>query len=302
MDKNNPILNELKDISTVVAALGRQPVYLVPEGYFEHLPLQVMLRIAIEEKAGADPLLHVSKDNIYQAPQGYFDNLAGNILQRIKAEETGNAREELEILSPLLGQLARKVPFTAPEGYFADFSDNIVAGVKAVDFVNEELENLSPTMRDLKDKQVYEVPEGYFDSTATAFLQQAKQQQPAKLFSIGFGSKLVRYAAAAVVTGIIVLTGYLYSGKTRTATPAAADISTALAKIPDQEVENFLNNSTAALADIGTDLADTDTATTSAIAVENEGNADETKDLLADISDEELQQYVDQRTETPITN
>jgi len=187
MEKNNPILNELKEISPLVAAIGKQPLYSVPAGYFDELAIQVMLRIAMEEKAGMDTMLNISKENVYQvppgyfeglsanvmnlikaketekkgdadpvadftkenayqAPQGYFDGLAGNIMNRIKAQETGSAKEELELLSPLLGQIAKKNPFTSPEGYFNDISDNIIAGVKAIDFVNEELENLSPVM------------------------------------------------------------------------------------------------------------------------------------------------------------
>jgi len=150
-------------------------------------------------------------------------------------------------------------------------------------------------MKCLKNKQVYEVPEGYFDTTAAIILNKAKQQEPAKIISVGFRKKVMRYAVAAVISGIIVLTGYLYSGKGSATVP---DIAGATAKIPDQEIENFLNNNTVALADIGTDADSLSTAT-----IEDAGtNADDTKDLLADISDEELQQYVDQRPETPISN
>ncbi len=281
----------------MVAQIGNQNPYAVPPVYFDNLPMQVLLRIAMEEKAGTDPVLNISKENTYQAPQGYFEGLAGNILNRIKAQEAGNAKEELELLSPLLGQIGKKTPFTSPEGYFTDFSENMMAGVKAIEFVNEELENLSPLMIELKSKQVYEVPQGYFDTTAAIILNKIKQQPPAKVISIGFGKKIMRYAAAAVITGIVVLSGYFYAGK-RTVS-AIDDIHTAAAKIPDQEIENFLNNSSSALADIGMDAADT-VAAKDVAAVDS--NANDTKDLLANISDEELQQYIDQRSETPVTN
>ena len=289
MENKNPILDELKDISPFVAAIGNQLPYTVPQGYFDGFAVQLILRIAIEEKAGVDPVLNINKDNVYDAPKGYFDNLADNIMNRIKAQETDSAKEELELLSPLLGQIGKKNPFSSPEGYFNDFSGNIVAGVKAIDFVNEELENLSPVMLGLKDKQVYEVPSGYFDTTPAVILAKA-QQQPGKVISIGFGKRIMRYAAAAVVVGIIAISGYVISNKPAKIESPVADIkkitwdSTNVAKIPDQEIESFLNTNTPSLADMSDD---------------NTVSDNDIKDLLADISDEDLQQYLEQHGATP---
>ena len=292
MENKNTILDELKNISLVVASIGNQNPYTPPQGYFDGLAVQVMLRIAIEEKAGADPVLNINKDNTYQAPEHYFDNLAGNIMNRIKAQETGNAKEELELLSPLLGQIGKKNPFTSPEGYFNDFSENIVAGVKAIEFVNEELENLSPTMLSLKKKQVYEVPDGYFDNTASVILNKAKQQQPAKVISIGFGKKIMRYAAAAVVIGIVATSSWIYFKPVST-TDTIAGIVDKVKNASDDEILNFTENNTASVAD------------TAIITTDDDISYKDSKDLLANISDEELQQYADQQhieTQTPLTN
>ena len=296
MENSNLILKELKEISPFVAAIGKQMPYTVPKGYFNDLPVQLILRIALEEKAGTDPVLNINKADVYQVPEGYFDTLAGNIMNRIKAGETDSPKEELELLSPLLGKIGKKNPFASPEGYFTEFSDNIVAGVKAVAFVNEELENLPPALADLKNKNVYEVPDGYFDSNPAAILAKAKQQQPAKIISIGFSKKMMQYAAAAVVLGIIAVSSYVIATKPGEAaggdTIAKTGLdSVAVAKIPDQEIESFLNTSNVSIADISA----------------SEDNAvDETdiKDLLADISDEELQQYLEQHGAAPnsITN
>jgi hypothetical protein len=293
MENSNPILNELMEISPVVRAIDKHSPYTVPAGYFDTLAVQVILRIAAEEKSGEDPVLQISKETIYQVPEGYFGNLADSIINRIKEGDSVNAKDELERLSPLLGKIGKANPFSSPDGYFTDISDNIIAGVKAIDFVNEELENFSPVMAELKNKPVYMVPEGYFDTTPAIILQKAREQQPAKVISIGFRRKIVRYAAAAAVTGIIILTGYLYQSKN---VAPATDIAAATAKIPDQEIENFLNNNTVSLTDTYAD-------TINMATVEETGAAsDDTKDLLADISDEELQKYVDQHSETPITN
>jgi hypothetical protein len=292
MDNNNIILNELKEISPVVAAIGNQLPYTVPQGYFDDFSAQLMLRIAIEEKGGTDPVLQINKDNVYQVPTGYFENLAGNIINRIKAQEIENPREELELLSPLIGQIGKKNPFSSPEGYFNEFSDNIIAGVKAIDFVNDELENLSPLMAGLKNKQVYEVPDGYFETTTAAILQKAKQQQPAKVISIGFGKKIMRYAAAAVITAVIATGSWIYFKPAATNPDTIAGIMEKVKKASDDEILNYTENSTASVAD-----------TSTIIGTDDDISNNDSKDLLANISDEELQQYAtDQHLETPITN
>ena len=280
------------DISPLVAGINRRMPYMAPDGYFETLPVQVLLRIGIEEKAGDDPVLAINKEAVYEVPAGYFEGLAGSILNRIKAEQVATVQDELALLSPLLGGIEKKNPFSSPEDYFANVSENIVSGVKAIDFVNEELENLPAVLTALRGKPLYEVPDGYFETMPALIAEKVKQQQPAKVINIGLSKRIMRYAAAAIVTGIIALSAYLYEGKN---TAAVTDIAKATAKIPDQEMENFLNNNTVSLTDTYADTVGTLTADAG-------DNPDDTKDLLADISDEELQKYVDQHSETPITN
>jgi hypothetical protein len=241
-------------------------------------------------------MVNITKENVYQAPAGYFDNLAGNILNRVKAEEADAHLEEPDLSSTLWQQLGKKNPFTVPEGYFDDFSDNIVAGAKAIEFVNEELENLSPLMISLKTKQVYEVPAGYFDGNAEAILKKLNEPAAAKVISIGFGKKIMRYAAAAVVAGLVVVSGYFIT-KTPDQIAATGRKQTALdslggvAKLSDQDLENFLNINTASVAD-----------TSTIITTDEEITEKDSKDLLANITDEELQHYAEQHVETPITN
>ena len=114
MEKNNTILNELRDISPVVASISNQQVYTVPDGYFEGLATQLMLHITVAEKAGVDPVLDINKNNVYQVPEGYFDTLAGNILNLIKTEEESKQLEEPNFSSPLWQQIGKKNPFSLP--------------------------------------------------------------------------------------------------------------------------------------------------------------------------------------------
>src|SRR5258707_799441 len=114
MDSRTTILDELKEISPLVATIGHEAPYTVPAGYFK--------------------------------------GLAGTVLNRIKASSATSPKEELAFLSPLLNRLEKKSPYSMPAGYFNELPDNVVSGVQAIEFVNEELENLSPLMASLKDK------------------------------------------------------------------------------------------------------------------------------------------------------
>jgi hypothetical protein len=268
----------LKAISPVVAEAGFRNVYEVPAGYFEALPGR-MLGLLKDAEGEVSPVLPAKKDNPYQVPQGYFDNFATSVLQRIKADEAQSAKEELETLSPLLSGLGKKMPFSTPDNFFEELSDNAVAGAKAIDFVNVELENLSPLMSSLKNKQVYEAPAGYFDQLPQQILQKVKSQ-PAKVVSMNFTRRVVRYAAAAVVAGLIVAAAWLYIG-----TGKEESSLVGIEQVSDEGLESYIENQSSVSP-----------AETTVLAVNTNAEIDEEdmKDMLADVSDEELQKYVDQ--------
>jgi hypothetical protein len=140
--------------------------------------------------------------NVYQVPVGYFDSLATTVLGRIKAMESKDAREELEHLSPFLNSVSRKMPYTIPSGYFEDIDTSFVM----VDD-KDELKSLSPLLDSLDKKNPYQVPAGYFDQLAGPVTK--IKVAPAKI--LRFTSRpFFKYAAAAVVTGFIILAAFLY--------------------------------------------------------------------------------------------
>jgi hypothetical protein len=316
MENRNEIVNELRTLSPTLASFGpltpyqvptgyfeglaerilqrvtamdagislvlpevKSNVYEVPQGYFEGLAAQVLQRVKAGNEAMAPFFETVKGINPYQVPQGYFDTLAEAVLKRVKAENADSAKEELEILSPLLNKISKKAPFSTPDGYFGELTDNVVAGAKAIDFVNEELENLSPVMISLKSKTVYEVPAGYFENLPAQLLSKAKTAKPAKVVSMTFARKVMRVAAAAVVTGIIIAAGWLYIGNNKPVTnngdPAVAGIE----NISDSSLLSYIENQNIPLPE-----------TTTGNDEIGEGDM---KDLLADVSDDELQQYID---------
>ena len=271
------VKGEEVSISPTLQQANNNP-YEVPQGYFEGLADNILQRIKAEE-VSLSPSLQQANNNPYQVPQGYFDSLPETILNRVKATATDNANEELEILSPLLSQLDKKMPFSTPAGYFNEVSEHAVAGAQAIDFVNLELENLSPLMQGLKRIMVYEVPAGYFNQLPGQVLKAIKAEQPAKVVSMSFTRRVLRYAAAAVVAGLIVTAGWMFLGKG----PNIVDNpEKEIAKLSDETLQKYLENQTPTPAE--TALAST--------TVE-ELDANDMKDMLADVTDEDLQVYLE---------
>ena len=286
-----------ENLATQILALTKQPSmtlpasiinpYIVPEGYFEKLPEQIL---AIVKNDDSSELLNNKPANPYEVPNGYFETLAETILSRVKAQDSLSAKEELESLSPLLSKLDKAVPFTIPDEYFQDLSGNVVAGLKAIDFVNEELENLSPLMDGLKNENVYEAPANYFEDFPAKVLSRAMAQKPAKVVSMSFGKKVMRYAAAAVVIGIVITAAMLVMNRQNTSvTPASivqveekiqSETQSKLKGLSDDELLNFLENQSSTLPDI------------LSIAASNEINDEDVRLMLADIPDAELKQYL----------
>lgn len=278
MNSNPTILNELKELSPVVAAINRQLPYQLPAGYFDTLAATINGRIA-----SGTGILDGAKDNMYTIPQGYFNSLADSIMNRIKAAEAGTPQEELSQLSPVLSKIEKTIPYTKPVGYFEELPENVIAGAKAVDFVNEELENLSPLMSSFKNKQVYEVPANYFDNLADGVLSKL-QAQTAKVVSVSFRKRVLKYAAAAVITGIIAMSAWMYISKDTIIIPETASnqIPTEIKALSDSTLMSFENSNTLSLIEITDDASIDDLAT------------NDINDLLTDLPDETLQQYLEE--------
>jgi hypothetical protein len=112
MQAKNDISDELRSLSALVAGIGRQMPYELPEGYFEGLP-PLILGEVLNRIAGlnhGDICIKFPKSLTFSVPEGYFDNFASQVLGRIKAGSAqagrgfvgGERREELARLSPSL--------------------------------------------------------------------------------------------------------------------------------------------------------------------------------------------------------
>jgi hypothetical protein len=294
MQGKENISEELRQVSGLVADISRKELFEVPTGYFEGFAGKVLELVRAGEAVELSPALSgVRRLSVYTAPAGYFEDFAGKMLAHI------HATEELAGISSLLSGIGKKTPFSTPEGYFdraPGFLSQITGSPmntgSSAGMVNENAVvdpvTLSPLLAGLKEKAVYQVPEGYFAGLADSILVKAgKQSGQARVVSIGLGRKWLKYAAAAIVAGMLVTGGWL--GFHKSADPeATGDLATVLSKdlskVSDQEIQNYLDNQDVLLAD-----AVTNNSTATVDITDSDA-----KTLLGDVPDEELKTYAEE--------
>ena len=285
LEQPNSVKSEKESLSGLLGQVDKQIAPSIPAGYFENFAEKLLDKIKTAEQGNTENLNILNglqSQPTFNIPEGYFESFADKLMGRIRAEEAGSPSEELESLSPMLSQLSKTNPFSLPEGYFNKLSANVVSGAKAVEFVNNELENLPPVMEGLKDKKTYEVPVGYFDSFPNSVLYNIQKPAQAKVISIHRKFNWMRYAAAAMVVGIILTSTFFIFNNDKKAIAKVDEkqLADSLHNVNDEDILNYMQSHNIAMPEGGGNTVATIDA-----------NDEAANDLLADISDSELQQY-----------
>lgn len=231
------------------------------------------------------PLANYSQQNAYAVPAGYFDQLADQVLRKIRAMDAGTAAEELGHLSPLLSQAGKTIPYHLPQGYFEGLEDSLVsAAMHGQQAAGEELEILSPLLSGLKKDMPFSIPAGYFDNLTVPVTE---NKTAAKLVSMGGSRKWFRYAAAAVVTGVIALLGFLYLDRDNTGSSSG----TSVAKFEKNILKEIRKTSDTVLNEFVKQFDE------AGLSMEETAATDthiEARELLKDIPETELKQFLDE--------
>jgi hypothetical protein len=215
------------------------------------------------------PLSAGSGQTPYSVPEGYFDGLASSLLAKIKGQVPVSAAEEIAQLSPLLAGISKKLPFSVPGDYF---QENI-EGLKAFTSENEESLVLSFVSKEMP----YEVPSGYFANVPEVVLEKVAPKQ-AKVVHLG-ARKWMRYAVAAMITGIMAVSG-IYYFNSRSHKPGT-DPVVAVQKASMQELDDFIK--TTAVSD-----------GKSQVTAKNTTPKADGKKIFAGVSDKELNDFLAQ--------
>ena len=286
MTQKDNILQELLELKSELAGISRQHIFQVPVGYFDVLAVEILKRVSTlesnnkaEETGFLSPLPGVlSKQIPYSTPPGYFNNLPEEILKKAKALKADNVAGELASLSPLLSKISKQTPYTVPAGYFDNLEkkpeQKIISDKDQT--AEEELESISPLLSGLKRQTTYTLPEGYFENFQNTIV---KETPAAKTKVIAFTSrKWFRYAAAALVTGFVATIGLLLLNKPERIDPSTKSfdwVQKNMKKVSTDDINEFVE-----LASAGTpDVVKTDAK-------------DEINNLLKDVSDKEIQDFL----------
>jgi hypothetical protein len=230
-----------------------------------------------EELRDLDSSLPKCEKPVFDLPEGYFENFAASVLAKIKGEAEISVQEELQHLSSTLSTIPRTMPFSVPEAYFANLTSNLPTLLKD-DFVPEELKKLAKRVP-------YDVPVDYFENLPAQILSKVAKPK-AKVVSMS-ARHWVRYAAAAIVTGLIAISGILYF-KNNTGKEIALDplkepkawVADKLEDVSNQDLEEFIST--------------TDVGLNGKEIVQTVVTAQEVRKLLNDIPDNELDVFLDE--------
>lgn len=221
----------------------------------------------IGELQQLSPFLAESRPGmLYAAPTGYFDTFPSKILEIVQ-EQSGILQE------------IPKSTLQVPEGYFDGLPGNLLKKIRKQE-ADTELAELAPLLNSISRKNVFTVPAGYFEQPITV-----PKKQKAKLVTLA--RKWTQYAAAAVFAGILVTTAFLVTDNTREPEYKKydrLDLPAELDKMSENELVNYLVNPelpvnvTASANDMATDV----------------------KDHIHSLSDDELNQYLKENTDTDL--
>ena len=173
----------------------------------------------------APQLAAIGKHLPYSVPGDYFDEFASNMLWQVKASKANDV----------------------PAGYFDQFALQMLQKVRGNE-VREELEAVSPFLNSLPKTMPHTLPEGYFEQWQPKIPGQ-KEQQPAKIISLGNAKHWKQWAAAAAILFTIGISWQLLVNKgndsTYTAATSPAVVDTLLTGIDAGSLTDYLENSQA---------------------------------------------------------
>jgi hypothetical protein len=155
--------------------------------------------ILIELQELSPAVADIARVNVFKVPDGYFDSFSGHTLLLAQA---AYLKEENPI----------KV-HTVPEGYFDSLADSILNKIKneSIWSVANETKEISELVAGIGNRNVFIVPKQYFDRLTTELSQ--KVTTKSKVVSMKSRFTSFRYAAAAVLTGLIGLSIFFMLNK-----------------------------------------------------------------------------------------
>lgn len=101
-------------------------------------------------------------------PAGYFEQLPDQILRKVRA---AGIQEELEMLSPLLANVPKSLPLSVPPDYFGQLSQQILQNITGTPRqAQPAMEEIPSVLTDMPKVFPMSAPDGYFDQLSAAVM------------------------------------------------------------------------------------------------------------------------------------
>ncbi len=197
--------------------------------------------ILLELSQISPALTNISRNHVYSVPLNYFDGLAGNILKQIKDD----------IASQTLGAAAN--PYKIAGDYFTSLPDEIMGKIQQGKLRSEvyaELEEVAPLLNTISRQMPYQVSLDYFENfTVDETVRKIKDHTPAKIINPGWFARSYKYAAAAVIAGVVIGSTFLLAPETGSENTSATytssiNIPAEVNKVSEADITEFLDNNT----------------------------------------------------------
>jgi hypothetical protein len=233
MNHHIDIQNELNELNSSLALLRKQPVFNVPDGYFENFAGSVLLRIKqeqsfspSEELGSLSSLLSgISKKMPYSVPENYFTTLDNELPALLKEE----------VLPDELSVLKKKVPYEVPTAYFDTLPQQILSKVTG----KKQQAKVVSFGRKFVRYAVAAVVITVFATVGIVYLNKEKEQ-PVYTAHVDVQTML-KDVSDSEIADFISVTNAVTSENGKSATYENVEVSTLLQDIPSSELDEFLD-------------------------------------------------------------
>jgi len=221
--------------------------------------------ILSEIQAISQPVANLPKTNPFTLSQVYFELFSVNLLRTIQQFEQKD--------------------LSTPENYFSTFPNKLLEKIKEEN-TTVELEEISPMLAGMQKQNPFYVPENYF---ATFNATQKKEQ--AVIRSVFSYKKIIRYAAAACITGLLIIS-YTYN-QNNTTSPLAALQRNSASDLSLESIIGYLDE-----VDDVKDDNESDTPITAENNLLVDINQETIRQVLQEIPENDIKQFIDQTGST----
>ena len=199
-------------------------------------------------------------------------------------------QEELQELSNSVSSLPVVNPYSVPAAYFDNFAEVVLSRIKSINVVSasEEISAISPLLAGLNKKMPFDVPKDYFEKNIPSLPEVPARK--ARVISMS-AQRVFRYAAAAITVGLIFVAAWFFNRESGISNNELAINKDSVAEQHVQANINTLSDTEiAAFVEEGSLIYSIE-----APVITNElQREDDIQLMLAEVSDEELEKYLNQ--------